>query len=125
MPAQVVYEDDEVIAFLDIGPVNLGHTLVVPKEHCKNLLEASEEVLTKVMSVAQKIGLALIQALDAEGFNLGVNNGRAAGQKVDHLHLHIIPRFSGDGMRGWGQRKEYKEGEFEEYGEKIRKAIKL
>ena len=122
IPAEIVYEDDEVMVFLDINPVNLGHSLVVPKKHCQDLLNASEETLIKVMSVAQKIGQALIKSLGAEGFSLGVNNGRAAGQIVDHLHLHVIPRFSGDGMKGWSK-KEYKEGEAKEYAKKIRKVI--
>ncbi|MEW6407327.1 MAG: HIT family protein [Patescibacteria group bacterium] len=123
IPANFVYENDKVVAFLDIAPVNPGHTLVVPKEHCENILDASDETLAELILAVRKIGQAIQEGLGYQGFNLGVNNGRVAGQIVPHLHFHIMPRRVGDGLRLWPQRK-YEVGEAEVVAEKIQKAIK-
>lgn len=97
IPAQIVYEDKSVMAFLDIFPSNPGHVLVVPKKHCENLLDASGEDLRSVISVIPKIAAAVLKGLDYKAFNLGVNNGKVAGQVIPHLHVHIVPRREGDG----------------------------
>lgn len=119
LPAAQVYEDSHVLAFLDINPINPGHTLVVPKIHCENLWDAPEEVLKDLASLLPKISKAVIEGVEAQGFNIGLNHGRAAGQIIFHLHFHIIPRFSGDGLLPWGHRK-YQEEEIEQVAEKIR-----
>lgn len=124
VPSQKVYEDDLVVAFLDIAPINAGHTLLIPKEHHANLLDCPEEVLRSLIVVLQKLGRAVSEAVGADGFNVGLNNGRAAGQIVDHTHFHIIPRFTNDGLKSWSQRK-YEIGEDAATAEKIRQAIKV
>lgn len=124
LPSSKVYEDDEVVAFLDIHPVRPGHTLLVPKKHCKDFLDCDPEVGAHLMEAAQKVARAVVAGTRAEGFNLGVNNGRAAGQIIFHLHLHVIPRSEGDGLRLWGQ-QEYKEGEMESVAERIRNAASV
>ena len=119
IPAEIVYEDADTIAFLDIAPTNPGHTLVVPKQASRNIFDISEEDWLAVMKVVRKIAHAVKGAVDAEGVNITMNNEPAAGQEVFHSHIHIIPRFSTDGFGLW-PKKEYKEGEKQEIAEKIR-----
>jgi histidine triad (HIT) family protein len=96
IPAYIIYEDDLVIAFLDIVPVNKGHTLVVPKKHFVNILDGDSDILAHMMKIVQKIARAQVKELGAEGFNLVVNNGVAGGQEVMHSHFHVVPRYLGD-----------------------------
>lgn len=117
-----VYEDEHVIAFLDLHPINPGHILVVPKVHCGALLDCSPEILSQMMVAAQKVAAAVVKATGADGFNLGVNNGRAAGQIIFHLHVHVIPRHASDGLRPWNH-KEYIEGDMGKIAEKIKKEL--
>lgn len=97
IPAEIVYEDDFVLAFLDINPVNPGHTLVIPKNHCENLLDAGENDLQKLVAVIPRLAKVVVSAGDYEGFNCFCNNGQCAGQVIGHLHFHIVPRTNGDG----------------------------
>lgn len=96
IPAAIIYEDEIVLAFLDITPVNKGHSLIIPKEPFVNIFDGNPEVLAHMMKVGQKIALALREAGLAEGVNLIMNNGEEAGQEVFHSHLHIVPRLKGD-----------------------------
>lgn len=118
IPGAKVYEDDKVLAFLDIKPINPGHVLVAPKEHYANILDTPEEILSAVISAVKKIAPAVLTAVNAKGFNLGVNNGSDAGQLVPHLHFHIMPRHLDDGYRLWDG-KAYANGEMD----KIKTAI--
>ena len=93
IPSNVVYEDDDVLAFLDISQTTKGHTLVVPKKHYDNFLNAPKEVMHKVMDVAQRIGQAQIMMLGAKGVNILSNVNKEAGQSVYHFHVHVIPRY--------------------------------
>ncbi len=88
-------------AFLDIKPVNPGHTLVVPKKHSAGFHDADPEVLEELIVAMQKIARAVQSGLDATGFNLEQNEGSVAGQVVPHLHFHIIPRRADDGLKHW------------------------
>lgn len=105
IPSHKVYEDDDVLAFLDINPVNPGHTLVIPKEHHNDVLDMPLELGSKLMNVIQKIAPAVIKGVGADSFNLGVNNGSGAGQIVFHTHFHIMPRFTDDGHALWHGRQ--------------------
>jgi len=100
IPASIIYEDEVCMAFLDIRPINTGHTLVIPKVHHPYLHELDEETGAHIFKVAMKIERA-IRASDikAEGTNLLQNNGKVAFQEVFHVHLHVIPRVKGDKMR--------------------------
>lgn len=99
IPSYTVYEDDDILAILDISQVTRGHTLVMPKKHYDNFLSTPKEVMHKVMDVAQRIGQAQITALGAKGVNILANCYEAAGQTVMHFHVHVIPRFEqGDGF---------------------------
>lgn len=105
IPSIKVYENDKIFAFLDIMPVNPGHTLVVPRAHHVDLLETPDDVLSDMITRTKKIAAAVMKAVKADGFNLGVNTKPAAGQAVFHTHLHIIPRFAGDGLKPWPHKK--------------------
>ena len=106
IPATKVYEDAEVLAFMDIGPIVKGHTLVIPKQHFDPLTATPEPVLAKLMAVVKKIAAAQMSGLKADGVNVMQANGAAAGQMVPHLHFHVIPRFATDGHRwNWAAKK--------------------
>lgn len=122
-PSQRVYEDDQYIAFLDINPISWGHTLVIPREHYQDFVSAPSEILAGMVKIARKVAPAIIKAMGAPAFNIGVNNGRAAGQAVDHVHLHIIPRFGDDGLKNWHSRNRYGEGEMGATAKKIKAYI--
>ena len=96
IPCAKVFEDDKVLAFLDIAPCNFGHTLVIPKNHAHCFTEIPPEDLNAMMAAAQKLAVAIMRATGAPAYNLLMNNGPVAGQEVPHAHLHIIPRFVDD-----------------------------
>jgi histidine triad (HIT) family protein len=122
IPSQKVYEDDTVFAFLDINPVSPGHTLVIPKEHAQMLLDASDESLERVIKAAKYIAAGILQATGATGFNLVANNHPSAGQLIEHLHFHIIPRTKDDGIELIHGKSAQKE-ELEKVAQKIKDAI--
>ena len=92
-----VHEDADTLAFMDIGPIVPGHTLVIPKLHVDPLIAAPSAILQKLILVVQNIARAQLSAFKADGVNVMQANGRAAGQVVPHLHFHVIPRFATDG----------------------------
>ncbi len=122
IPAQIVYEDERTIAFLDINPINPGHTLVIPKKHSTDIFEIDEEDWAAVMHTSRIIAHALEKALKTDGINIGMNNRAGAGQVVFHAHIHVMPRFEGDPHKLWPG-KPYGEGEFAKMGEKVRAAL--
>ena len=93
IPSFKVYEDDLVLAYLDINPFSKGHTLVIPKEHSSGLLDTPEETLAALVARVKKVASHLKAALPCDGFNILQNNGEAAGQTVMHIHFHIVPRY--------------------------------
>lgn len=99
IPAVKVYEDEKVLAFMDINPINDGHTLVIPKKHAENIFEISPEDLSEVISVAHKIARAIKNSLNPEGLTVVQLNGRVAGQMVPHFHVHLIPRKEDDPLK--------------------------
>lgn len=123
LPCAKIYETDKVLAFLDISPVNKGHTLVVTKEHYDNSLETPDELLAEIVKVVKKIALAQKQVLGAEGVNFGINNGAAAGQIIFHTHWHVIPRFSDDGLKLWGSKNYESDKERDEIAERIKNRL--
>jgi len=122
IPSHKVYEDEEVLAFLDIEPINPGHTLVIPKEHCPTLLDVPEALACKLLTVTQKLTNRILKAVESDSFNLYLNNGEKSGRLVDHFHWHIIPRFEGDGYELWHGKK-YGDGEAEEVLKKIKEKL--
>lgn len=102
IPSYKIYEDDETFAFLDINPIAVGHTLVIPKKPTRNMLTSDAETFLNVMKSAHMLAPRIKEAVGADGINIGINNEPEAGQEVFHLHVHIIPRFTGDGHKHWG-----------------------
>ena len=96
IPCCKVYEDDLILAFLDIAPFNIGHTVIIPKDHQNSITTLDEIYANRIIKMAPKIGVALMRTINAEGFNLFLNNGSVAGQTVWHCHMHVLPRFAGD-----------------------------
>ena len=123
IPSYILYEDTNIIAFLDILPVNLGHTLILPKKHIDTLLEMDNSTIDSIFTAARGIADSIIKAVGAQGFNILVNNKKAAGQLIDHAHIHIIPRFEGDGYEHWHGKK-IPEQEMQEIANKIKTILK-
>jgi histidine triad (HIT) family protein len=99
LPASVVFRDRLCMAFMDIQPVNAGHVLVVPEDHVASLADLPEDTGAHVFRAAKRVAAALYESgLDCEGVNLFLADGEAAGQEVFHVHLHVFPRFHGDGF---------------------------
>ncbi|KKS82944.1 MAG: histidine triad (HIT) protein, Hit-like protein involved in cell-cycle regulation [Candidatus Wolfebacteria bacterium GW2011_GWC1_43_10] len=95
--AHVIYEDDAVAAVLDVFPRAVGHTLVLPKKHKETILNFSGEELGRIFDGVRKTTELLKSKLNPEGFTIGINHGKVSGQSIDHLHIHILPRFADDG----------------------------
>ena len=124
IPATIVYEDEESLAFMDIGPIIKGHTLVIPKTSYDPITETPDEVVAHLMVVAKRIAAAQMKALGADGVNIMQNNGKAAGQEVPHIHIHVIPRFTDDGHHWNWDAKSYESAEeMETLAEKIREGL--
>jgi histidine triad (HIT) family protein len=123
IPAEKIYEDEDILAFMDIGPISDGHSLVIPKYHCELLHECPPEVLGKVGSQLGKIAGAVSSSMNSDGYNILCNNGRAAGQLVKHLHFHIIPRNVSDGVFNRWPSYKYEDGKIEAISAEIRKKL--
>lgn len=94
-PSSTVYEDERIMAFLDIRPLHSGHTLVIPKAHYVDIFDTPEELLAAVHSVAKRIAVAVKKATNADGISVFQQSGAAAGQDIFHIHVHVVPRFLG------------------------------
>ena len=123
IPVTKIYEDEVVLSFLDIGPISDGHTLVIPKQHFEKLHDCPAKLLGRVFSRLGEIASAVASAMDSDGYNILCNNGRAAGQLIEHLHFHIIPRNTGDRLFSRWPSYEYKDGKIEEIAATIRENL--
>ncbi len=123
IPAQKIYEDKDIIAFLDVRPVNIGHALVLPKAHYLSIYDTPDQLLAALMPVIKKLSIAIKSAVDADGINVEMNNGPAAGQLVFHTHIHIVPRFNDDGFKHWRGARGYSDQEMEQVQNKIKAAL--
>jgi len=123
IPVTKIYEDEVVLSFLDIGPISDGHTLVIPKQHFEGLHDCPPQLLGQVASRLGRIAKAVTAAMDSDDYNVLCNNGRAAGQIVEHLHFHIIPRRTGDGVFNRWPSYKYQEGKIEAIAAEIRKNL--
>ena len=126
IPSVKIYEDELVMAFLDIAPINRGHSLVIPKDHHVSIATVPENVSGRLTLVAGRLGIAMKRALDAEGFNIHLADGSCAGQVVMHVHMHVIPRFLEDGFHwGWRQNRYENDGQKNEIARKIVEKLKI
>ena len=97
IPAQIIYESVDATAVLDVNPRAPGHTMVLPKVHAANILELTDEKIKGVFKAVKETTDLLDKKLKPDGFTIGINHGKVSGQTVEHLHIHIIPRWAGDG----------------------------
>lgn len=124
LPAAKVYEDRDVLAFLDISPVAKGHTLVIPKAHHNPITETPTATLQQLIAVVQRVARAQIAGLHACGINVSQANGESAGQIVPHIHFHVIPRFDTDGPHhNWTPRQYADTREMQDYAVRIQQAL--
>ena len=101
LPAAKIYEDEAVLAFMNLRPVTKGHCLVIPKQHSDNLSDTTPDNLNKVMAVTQRVAIAITKTLGTDSFTVSTNRGEHSGRTVEHLHWHIIPRYPKDGLQVW------------------------
>ena len=102
IPSTTIYEDDDFRVILDIEPASKGHALILPKEHFANLYELDDALAAKALVVAKKVITQMTEVLGCDGYNVLQNNGTAAGQRVFHFHMHLIPRYKEDDVKiGW------------------------
>ena len=122
-PASIVFEDESVMAFLDIRPINLGHTLVIPKTHYVEIFDIPASELCKIHNVAKIVSGAIKKATNADGISIIQQNGKAAGQDIFHLHVHVVPRFEGQKMPRFSDLKEVERTKIDVMAQKIRKLL--
>ena len=122
IPATKIYEDNDTLAFLDIVPVNPGHTLIIPKKHFENIFETPDDITLKMMQTIKKVAHGIKDGLGIENMNIAMNNGIHSGQTVFHAHIHLMPRHQGDGYELWHGKK-YEDGESQKIAEQIKKAL--
>ncbi|MBR0381972.1 MAG: HIT family protein [Eubacterium sp.] len=123
IPSSTIYEDSHFRVILDINPATRGHSLIIPKEHYDNIYDMDAETAGKLFSLAAYIARSIQKGTDCDGLNIVQNNGEAAGQTVDHLHLHLIPRYKGDGQKILWTPHESDADELEEIRKKIKKEL--
>lgn len=123
-PASIIYEDETVMAFLDIRPLNEGHTLVIPKKHYVDIFDIPENQLGQVHNVAKQTSIAVKKATNANGISIIQQNGKAAGQDIFHLHVHIVPRFEEQILPRLSDLKELERSKLEVMAKKIRQLLK-
>lgn len=119
IPCYKIWENELFLAFLDIKPINLGHALIIPKKHAEDLFEIPPEDLFQLGETIQKVASLVKAGTEADGINLGMNNGSAAGQLIFHAHLHVIPRFEDDGLKHWPGREDLTDDDFKTIQAKI------
>ena len=119
IPCNKIYEDKDIFAFLDNNPVNKGHTLIIPKKHLENIYETPDKIISKMIIGAKKLSIIIKKTMKSDGINVYMNNGRAAGQQVEHAHIHVIPRLEKDGFTYWKNKKKYSDEEMSEIKNKI------
>jgi histidine triad (HIT) family protein len=126
LPSRTVYEDDQTVAFLDANPLARGHTLVVPRTHRERLNDATSEEAAALFETVHALTPRIESAVDADATTVAVNNGAAAGQEVDHVHVHVVPRFHGDGGGPIhaiaGSRPDLSDADLDDVAEAIREA---
>ncbi|MGH3457818.1 HIT family protein [Aeromicrobium sp.] len=120
--AEIVLDEEQVVGFLDARPVFKGHTLLVPRKHIDTLLDLPEPLVVPLFTTAQRVATAMTAALSAQGTFVAMNN--VVSQSVPHLHVHVVPRTKGDGLRGFfWPRTKYRDGEAAEYGARLRASL--
>ena len=123
VPACLVAEDEKAIAFMDIMPARKGHVLVVPRHHAETMIDVPLDDLLAMIKLVQRVAVALARGIQPPGFSVVQLNGAASGQTVFHMHFHVIPRQTADGLAMKWSHETYQEGEMEQYQAKIVEAL--
>jgi histidine triad (HIT) family protein len=123
IPSSIVYETDTIMVFLDIRPLSLGHTLVIPKEHYVDLFDIPNQLLCDIHNATKLVSAAVKEATDADGISIIQQNGKAAGQDIFHLHVHIVPRYEGEKLPPFSELKMVEREKLEEMANKIRQNL--
>jgi len=123
IPSSLVYEDEKVMAFLDIRPLNEGHTLVIPKEHYENIFDIPQQLIAYLHGITKRVALAVEKATQADGISIIQQNGKAAGQDIFHLHVHVIPRYEGQKLPSFSEISEADREKLSQTVAKIRKYL--
>jgi len=125
--ASIIYEDDKVLALLDIKPFKLGHTLVIPKVHWENIYDIPEDSISQLYKVVKKVAMALKKAVGADGISVIQSNERGGSQGIFHFHTHVIPRYHGDKLNKlgvvWESDIQAEKKKLEAVAEKIRRFV--
>jgi histidine triad (HIT) family protein len=122
-PSSTIYETEEVLAFLDIRPLNMGHTLVIPKKHYVDIFDIPEKQLSQVHNASKLAALAVKKATKANGISIIQQNGKTAGQDIFHFHVHVVPRFEGQKMPRFSDLTLVEREKLDAMAEKIRKQL--
>ena len=122
--ASIIYEDETVMAFMDIRPLNEGHTLIIPKEHYVDIFDIPEEVLSQIYKVTKQVSTAVKKVTNSDGITIIQQNGRAAGQDIFHIHVHVVPRFEGQKLPNFNSLKEVERAKLDHVARKMEQQIK-
>jgi histidine triad (HIT) family protein len=122
-PASIIYEDETVLGFLDIRPLNMGHTLVIPKAHYVDIFDTPEKDLSQVHKIAKIVSCAIKKSTEADGISIIQQNGKAAGQDIFHIHVHVVPRFDGQKLPPFNELKEIERSKLDEMAKKIKQNL--
>jgi histidine triad (HIT) family protein len=123
VPANLVYEDEKAMAFLDIRPLNKGHTLIIPRLHYENIFDIPQELIMHIQGVTKRVALAVKKATQADGISVMQQNGKSAGQEIFHLHVHVIPRFEGQKLPKFSETSEASREKLSQTAAKIRRHL--
>jgi histidine triad (HIT) family protein len=123
-PVSVIYEDKNAVAFLDIRPLNLGHALVITKNHYEDIFDIPDKDLATIHEVAKKISPAIRETTKADGISIIQQNGKAAGQDIFHIHIHVVPRFFGQKLKSFSELAEVDRPILDELAQKIRQNLR-
>jgi histidine triad (HIT) family protein len=121
--SSVIYEDDTIIVFLDIRPLNMGHTLVIPKAHYVDIFDIPEKELRQMYKVTKLVSFVIKKATNADGISIIQQNGKAAGQDIFHIHVHVVPRFEGQKLPPFSELKEVEKSKLDTMARKIKQQL--
>lgn len=121
--SSTIYENDAVMVFLDIRPLYMGHTLVIPKAHYVDIFDIPEDLLSQIHVIAKQISFAVKKATGANGISMIQQSGKAAGQDIFHIHVHVVPRFEGQKLPPFSELKEVERAKLDEMAKKIKQHL--
>lgn len=122
-PASIVCEDETILVFLDIRPLNMGHTLVIPKDHYVDIFDIPENVLSQMYKVVKLVSSAVKKTTNADGISIIQQNGKASGQDIFHIHVHVVPRFEGQKLPPFSELREVERAKLDALAKKIKQQL--